>query len=319
MQHARVGPMIRRLPPLNAIRAFEAAGRHLSFTRAADELHVTQGAVSHQVKALEAWLGLPLFRRRPQNLDLTAAGQAYLAVAREALDRLAAGTDQVLAREAAGVLTVSVSPNFAARWLVHRLGRFVRAHPGIDLRVSASLHHVDFAREDVDLVVRHGDGIWPGLHVERLIAEERFPVCSPAYLRDHPLRRPADLLDCTLLHVNEQEDWREWLRVAGADAAALPPGVVFNQRAMAVEAAGNGQGVALGRTALVASDLLGGRLVRPFALGLPARLSYFVVCPKATAERPKIRTFRDWLQAEATDDARRLEALGHMRPASAAS
>src|SRR6195256_281559 len=164
--------MPRRLPPLNALKAFEASARHESFTKAAGELCVTQGAVSHQVKALEAELGIRLFQRERQRLVITEAGRSYLEVVRDAFDRIAAGTEVLLQRQTGGVLTVSTSPDFAAKWLVHRLGRFVEAYPDIDLRVSATLHHVDFAREDVDLAVRHGDGGWSGLEATRLCAEQ---------------------------------------------------------------------------------------------------------------------------------------------------
>src|SRR3954471_19407024 len=168
--------MRQRLPPLNALKAFEAAARHESFTRAAEELCVTQGAVSHQVKALETELGFKLFNRERQRLTLTEAGREYLTVVRDALDRIALGTDRLLQRQNAGVLTVSTSPDFAAKWLVHRLGNFAEAHPEIDLRVSATLHHVDFAREEVDLAVRHGDGHWPGLDPLQLSGEQLFAV-----------------------------------------------------------------------------------------------------------------------------------------------
>ena len=171
--------MLRRLPPLNALKAFEAAARSESFTRAAQELSVTQGAVSHQVKALEATLGIKLFSRERQRLVITEAGREYLAVIRDALDRIAVGTERLVQRQSSGVLTVSTSPDFAAKWLVHRLGRFAESHPDIDLRISATSHHVDFAREDVDLAVRHGDGNWAGLAVVRLCSERLFPVCSP--------------------------------------------------------------------------------------------------------------------------------------------
>src|SRR5215468_6840449 len=192
--------MPRRLPPLNALKAFEAAARSESFTRAAEELCVTQGAVSHQVKALEATLGIKLFNRERQRLVITAAGREYLAVVRDALDRIAVGTERIVQRQSAGSLTVSTSPDFAAKWLVHRLGRFAETHPGIDLRVSATLHHVDFAREDVDLAVRHGDGKWPGLDVARLCSEQLFPVCSPKLMSGrHRLATPADLLKVPLL------------------------------------------------------------------------------------------------------------------------
>ncbi|MBI3710535.1 MAG: transcriptional regulator GcvA [Proteobacteria bacterium] len=302
--------MARRLPALNALKAFEAAARHESFTRAAEELFVTQGAVSHQVKALEAELGLRLFRRERQRLIITEAGRSYLEIVRDAFDRLALGTERLLQRQNAGVLTVTTSPNFAGKWLVHRLGRFAEAHPGIDLRVSASLHHVDFAREDIDLGIRHGDGQWPGLHVTRLTEEELFPVCSPQLLRGRrALRSPGDLKHHTLLHLDDRRDWGKWLEAASAVGAELAHGPVFNQASMAIDAAIEGQGVALARTALAAWDLLAGRLVRPFPLGLKVPYAYWIVCPKATADLPKIATFRDWLLAEAADDA------GRMRPA----
>src|SRR5258705_4665422 len=190
--------MPRQLPPLNALRAFEAAARSESFTRAAEELCVTQGAVSHQVKALEATLGIELFKRERQRLIITDAGREYLNVVRDALDRIAAGTERVLQRQNSGVLTVSTSPDFAAKWLVNRLGRFGEAHPGIDLRISATLQHVDFAREDVDLAVRHGDGNWPGLDVVRLSSEQLFVVCSPKLVPGpNRITKPPDVLKFT--------------------------------------------------------------------------------------------------------------------------
>src|SRR5436189_380776 len=228
--------MPRRLPPLNAVKAFEAAARHESFTRAADELCVTQGAVSHQVKALEAELGLKLFNRQRQRLVITEAGRSYLATVRDALDRIADGTERLLRRQNSGVLTVSTSPNFAAKWLVHRLSRFAQAHPAIDLRVSASLHHIDFAREDIDVAIRHGDGSETGLHVVRLCAEELFPVCSPKLLKGkNALRTPADLRGSVLLHVNDRQDWKKWLDAARVDGTDVARGPVLNQASMAID------------------------------------------------------------------------------------
>src|ERR1700726_1300093 len=176
--------MARRLPPLNALKAFEAAARSQSFTGAAEELNVTHGAVSHQVKALEATLGIRLFNRERQRLVITDAGREYLAVVRDALDRIAVGTQQLVQRQSSGVLTISTSPDFAAKWLVHRLGRFAERHPEIDLRVSATMHHVDFAREDVDVVVRHGDGKWTGLEVGGSVPSDSFPFAAPSLSRD---------------------------------------------------------------------------------------------------------------------------------------
>ena len=299
--------MARRLPSLNALRAFEAAARHESFTEAAQELCVTQGAVSHQVKALEADLGCRLFNREHRRLVITAAGTAYLAVVRDAFDRLAAGTENLLQRHNAGALTVSTSPNFASKWLVHRLGRFAEQHPAIDLRVSATLQHIDFAREDFDLAIRHGDGNWPSLHVTRLCVEELFPVCSPSFMRGRDaLRSPADLKHHTLLHINERADWGKWLDAAGVTGVDFTHGPIFNQASMAIDAAIDGQGIALARSALTAWDLGSGRLVRPFPLALKVPYSYWIVCPKVTAALPKISTFRKWLLDEAAEDSRRL-------------
>jgi LysR family transcriptional regulator, glycine cleavage system transcriptional activator len=302
--------MPRQLPPLNALKAFEAAARHESFTRAAEELCVTQGAVSHQVKALEAELGLKLFNREHQRLLITEGGRAYLAVVRDAFDRIADGTQRLLQRQSGGALTVSTSPNFAAKWLVHRLGRFAEAHPEIDLRVSASPHHVDFAREDIDLAVRHGDGTASGLHVTRLCMEELFPACSPKLLDGRKgLRSPADLGRFRLLHVNDHQGWSQWLDYAGVAGVDLSHGPILNQASMAIDAAVDGQGVVLARTALAAWDLIGGRLVRPFDIAMPASYAYWIVCSKAVAKLPKIVAFSDWLLSEAADDARQLDKL----------
>ena len=261
--------MLRRLPVLNALKSFEAAARHESFTRAAEELCVTQGAVSHQVKALEQELGVTLFRRERQRLAITEAGRDYLAVIRDAFDRIAVGTERLMQRQNAGLLTISTSPDFAAKWLVHRIGRFSEAHPDIDLRVSATMQHIDFAREEVDLAVRHGDGQWAGLHVERLAAEELFPVCSPALLRRRRLRKPADLLKFPLLHLATREGWPAWLEAAGLAGAEVAHGAVMNRASMLIDAAIDGHGVALARTTLAAWDLIHKRLVRPFAVALP--------------------------------------------------
>ena len=299
-----------RLPPLNALKAFEAAARHESFTRAAEELCVTQGAVSHQVKALEAELAVKLFNRERQRLIITEAGKDYLTVVRDALDRIAVGTERLLQRQNSGVLTVSTSPDFAAKWLVHRLGHFAEAHSGIDLRVSATLHHVDFAREDVDLAVRHGDGNWPGLDVARLSPEQLFPVCSPKLLAGrNRLTKPADVLRFPLIHVDDRKDWTSWLEAAGVTGTELSHGPVLNRVSMAIDAAVDGQGIALARTTLAATDLISGRLLRPFVEELRLSKTYWIICPKATATLPKIETFRDWLLGEAAQDRRHLQKL----------
>jgi LysR family glycine cleavage system transcriptional activator len=272
-------------------------------------LHVTQGAVSQQVKLLETALGLKLFNRRQQRLVITDSGRDYLAVVRDALDRIADGTDRLVRRERSGIITVSASPDFAAKWLVPRLGRFAVAHPELDIRVSAADHRVDFAREDVDLAIRHGDGQWADLHVVRLCSEELFPVCSPALTRDRtPIRAAADLLKYPLLRLADWATWNRWFDVAGITGPALH-GPALNRASMLIDAAIEGQGIALARTALAARDLLDGRLVRPIAICLPMSNTYWIVCPKAQAGAAKIIAFRAWLLEEAASDSRRLERL----------
>jgi LysR family transcriptional regulator, glycine cleavage system transcriptional activator len=301
--------MARRLPSLNGLKAFEAAARSQSFTRAAEELNVTQGAVSHQVKALESALGLKLFHRERQRLILTEAGRDYLAVVREAFDRIAVGTERILKRQESGVLTVSTSPDFAAKWLVNRLGRFAEQHPNVDLRVSATTHYVDFARDDVDIAIRHGDGNWPGLDVKRLYSERLFPVCSPKLVAGRRrVTKVEDLLKFPLLRLEDAKNWRRLFDAAGVKTA-VGPGPVLNGGSMLIDAAIDGHGIALARTALAAWDLINGRLVRPIDVSLPTANTYWIGCPKAASNIPKIATFRSWILAEATEDTRRLKVL----------
>jgi LysR family glycine cleavage system transcriptional activator len=307
----------RSLPPLNALRSFEAAARHQSFTRAADELSVTQGAVSHQVKALEAEFGLKLFNRERQGLVITEAGHDYLAVVRDAFDRIALGTDRLLQRLHSGVITISASPDFAAKWLINRLGRFAETYPQIELKVSATMHHVDFAREDVDLAIRHGAGNWVGLDAVNLRSEELFPVCSPDLPRSRcGIHSPEDVLQFPLLHLNDRRDWSRWLEAAGASGEGLLHGPILNHASLLIDAAIDGQGIALARTALAAADLINGRLVRLFQTALPLRNTYWIVCPKATSALPKIVAFRDWPLAEAAADTRQFD-WARDKPASA--
>ena len=291
--------MARRLPPLNAVRAFEAAARHLSFTEAAEELHVTQAAISHQVKSLETYLGLKLFRRLNRALVLTDEGQSYLPPVRRIFDQLYEATNRLSDHDARGKLTISVLPSFAARWLVPRLGRFIAAHPEIDVRIAPSADLVNFAREDVDVGIRYGRGRYPGLRVDRLMTEDIFPVCSPALLRGPtPLKKPKDLKAHILLHDDDHGDWRTWLLAANAEAVDPTRGPVFTDSSMLIQAAVAGHGVALARGALVADDLGSGHLVRPFELSLPVEFAYYLVCPESIAGRPKVVAFREWLLQE---------------------
>lgn len=289
----------QRLPPLNALRAFEAAGRHLSFTRAANELNVTQAAISHQIKSLEDHLGLPLFRRLNRALLLTEEGQYYLPSVSRALDDLRKATEQLLQRDASGVLTVTVLPSFAARWLVPRLGRFLQAHPDIEVRIAPTLDLADFAQGDVDIAIRYGYGSYPGLYSERFMSEDIYPVCSPDLLQGlKPLTQPEDLQHHHLLHDDGIVEWRLWLLAAGIDDIDLNRGTFFTDSSMLIQAAIAGHGVALGRSVLVEDDIAAGRLVRPFALSLPTEYAYYIVYPEASAERPKIVAFREWMLQE---------------------
>ncbi len=302
--------MPRRLPSLNALRAFEAVARHLSLTKAARELHVTPGALSHQIKVLEDQLGTKLFRRSARGLQFTDLGRDYLPVVREAFDRLTAGTESLFSPGPAGTLTVSVSPNFAAKWLVPRLRHFNESHPEIDLRIAATVEHVDFVASDVDLAIRHGDGSWPGLAVVKLAGEKIIAVASPRLAQGRPaLRRPGDLALHTLLHAPGPVDWRSWLDIAKVRGIDTRRGTRFDAMSMAIDAAIDGLGVALVRTALAAQDLIAGRLVQPFGPALEASFAYYAVSPVPHARRPKVRAFCDWLLAEADDDARRLTRI----------
>jgi LysR family glycine cleavage system transcriptional activator len=297
--------MARRLPSLNALRAFEAAARHLSFSRAADELSVTHAAVSHQIKALEADLGVSLFRRITRGVRLTEAGQAYLPVLRDAFDAIAETTARLRADEESGLLTVATTPSFAARWLVPRLGGFYADHPEIDVRLYPSIELIDFARDDVDIAVRFGRGDWSGVRAEHLLCLDMFPVCSPALLdRPHPLRTPEDLRNHTLLHEDVREDWRRWLLAAGIEDIDFARGPMFHDTSLLLQAAVAGLGVAIAHSALVNDDLAAGRLVRPFETRLATDVGFYVVCPEGAVARPKVRAFRDWLfeAAAKTDD-----------------
>jgi LysR family glycine cleavage system transcriptional activator len=300
--------MTTRLPSLNGLRAFEAAARHLSFTRAAAELNVTQTAISHQIRRLEEEIGIRLFMRQNRSLVLTREAQGYLPAVRAAFADLRQATDRLRRSERDGLLTVSTTPSLAAKWLVPRVAAFQDAHPGIEIRISASTHLVDFRREaEIDMAVRYGRGSWRGLRADWLMAEEFFPVCSPALLGgDKPLRQPADLAQHTLLHATlSREDWQLWLTAAGLPTAlALKRGLSFDQSYMAIQAAIDGLGVALGRTPLVEADIAAGRLVVPFDVMLPDEAGYYVVAPEESAETPKVALFRDWLVASVAPGSR---------------
>jgi len=291
--------MRRRLPPLNALPSFEAAARHLSFSRAADELSVTHGAVSRAVRNLEDQLGVQLMIRATRSVRLTPIGASFAAEIRKVLEQLAAAT-LAATGQTSGIVNVSTIDSFAARWLMPRLSRFRRTHGDIDVRVATSERLADFVNDGIDIAIRCGGGQYSGLSAELLMQEDHFPVCSPKLLRGRtPLRTPADLARYTLLHDVFTVDWAIWLHSAGIDNVDPHRGPTFLSSDHAIQAAVRGEGVVLGRSALVADDLAAGRLVRPFKLSLPAGFAYYAVYPPRALQRPSVKAFRDWLMVEA--------------------
>jgi LysR family glycine cleavage system transcriptional activator len=299
--------MTARLPSLNGLRAFEAAARHLSFTLAASELNVTQTAISHQIRRLEAELGIRLFIRQNRALALTPEARDYLPGVRAAFNDLRLATDRLLRKDDDKVLTVSTLASLAAKWLLPRLTDFQEQHPGIDVRITTSTSLVDFQRDNVDAAIRYGRGQWPGLRADWLMADELFPVCSPSLLRgDKPLRQPEDLKGYPLLHTSNanSDDWRLWLTAAGLPAdIARQPGITFDMIFMTIQAAIDGIGVAMGRTSYVQDDIAKGRLVVPFKIALPADAGFYLVAPEGRREAPKLAAFRDWMLAATQNKA----------------
>lgn len=314
----------RRLPPLNSLRAFEAAARHLSFKKAAEELHVTPAAISQQVRSLEEYAGTPLFFRLTRAMRLTDAGQAALPALREGFDKLAEGAQAMRTDWRRGILTVSVVPSFGAKWLVPRLERFREAYPDYDVRIDATDALATFSGDGVDVGLRYGRGTYRNLSSLCLMSETAYPVCSPRLLeRGPPLKRPEDLRHHTLLHVQwkiEDEagpNWRMWLKAAGIEGIDHDRGPRFSVESMAVEAAVEGQGVALVSSALVKSDLRSGRLVRPFppSICMATQFCYYLVYPETKADEPKVMAFRDWVLGEVALDR---QGAGEAEPAPAA-
>ena len=295
----------RRLPPLNALRAFEAAARHLNFSRAADELSVTPGAVSQQIQNLEDYIGASLFKRTPKGLLLTDAAQIALPALREAFDRLAEAASMLTAAVDGRRLTVSVAPSFAAKWLVPRLGKFEAAHPQVDVWVSAGMELVDFAGGEVDVAIRYGAGRYPGLEVQRLMQETVLAVCSPELLLTNPLNELEDLANHILLHDGSPDaddscpDWTMWLAARGVKGVDGSRGPRFNQSSLVIEAAVGGRGIALAKRALAQADLDAGRLVAPFQIATAVDFAYYVVHPKAKGRLPQVKAFVAWLLKEA--------------------
>ncbi len=299
--------MATRFPPISSLRALESAARHLSFTRAAEELFVTQSAISHQIKHAEALWGLKLFEKRGRRLILTEAGHALVPVIRDFLRRITLTLEDLGEKnEAPTALRVTLLQSFAFKWLVHRLGHFNQDYPEIDVWISTSDDLVDFDAENADVGIRLGYGNWLGLHEELLLTEYVFPVCSPQFLKTHPLpEKPAGLLRLPLLRrsaVDICPRWRDWFRDAGVGVRRMPKGTQFPQTSLAVQAAIDHQGVALARSAHVLDDLNAGRLVRLFPeVMCRSNVSYFFVCAPGRQSEPQIAAFREWLLREAEE------------------
>ena len=310
--------MSQNLPPLTALRAFEVAARHLSFSKAAEELHVTTAAISHQIKGLEEFLGVQLFRRLNRGLELTDVGKAGLPGLREGFAGLAEAVQKMRGQAENTGLTVAVTPSFASKWLVPRLQRFAAIHPDIDLRISAGMNVVDgssseapcdiFRNSGIDVAIQFGKGDYSGCRVEKLFPVSAVPLCSPRLLQgEHPLRTPEDLRHHTLLHDDtvyegRPDYWSAWLELAGVEGVNVSRGLHFNHVSLALESAIDGQGVVLSLMPLAAGDIAAGRLVIPFDLILPLPYAYYLISPETAADQPELATFREWLLEEAGRD-----------------
>lgn len=309
--------MVYRLPPLTSLRAFEAAARHLSFKAAADELFVTPGAVSQQIKVLEEYIGKPLFIRLVRTVKLTPEGEAMLPRLREGFECLAAAVEATRSFQQGGVLAVKAPPSFASRWLIPRLSRFTERYPDIALRMSGSLQNIDDAPDAAvsspvdpraaasEVTIRYGNGRYPGQRVTQIFAPELVPACSPALQKgEHPLRIPSDLHWHVLIHEDtdaqqsERPTWGDWLRKAGVEGVDAVKGPRFGNN-LALEAAIDGLGVVLALKPLIAEAVVGGRLIIPFDITVSSPNAYYLAVPEAVAERPAVRAFCDWLMEEA--------------------
>jgi LysR family glycine cleavage system transcriptional activator len=307
------------LPPLSALRAFEAVARHMSFSKAAAELFVTPAAISHQIHALEQDLGARLFYRRNRSIELTASARVLLPGLSEAFAGIRGAVRRLRSHNDTGSLTVTASPSFAAKWLVLRLHRFHARCAEVDVRISATDEVVDLTQGDFDIAIRYGAGHYPGLEVELLFTNEVFPACSPQLLAaGPPLRTPDDLRLHALIHDQAIErdplvpTWPMWLKAAGVKDAPPPTGFSFNNMSLALDAAIAGHGVVLAYSTIAAADIAAGRLVRLFSLALPDQFAYYIVTAPGALERPKVRAFRDWLREEAAAerDPDRADARG---------
>jgi len=292
-----------RLPPLNALRAFEASARQLSFTRAAEELFVTQAAISHQIKSLEEHLGIKLFMRKNRALLLTEEGQAYFLDIKDIFTALHEATEKLLARGAKGAITVSLQPSFAIQWLVPRLNAFNLLHPDIDVRIKAVDQPDNSLTEDVDVAIYHGRGNWPDIHADKLHTEYLIPVCSPLLQNDKkPLITVNDLAQHTLLHDTSRREWKRWFKQVGVKGVNVNHGPIFSHSTMVLQAAVHGQGVALANSVLAKPEIESGRLICPFNDVLVSKNSFYIVCREQQMDIGKIEAFRTWVLDTVSDE-----------------
>jgi LysR family glycine cleavage system transcriptional activator len=286
-----------RLPPLRSFRVLEAAARHQNYTRAADELHLTHSAVSHQIHALEASLGVRLFERSGRQMRATDAGRQLAQDVRATLDALAGAVERVRGAESANSITVSVLPSFAAAWLVARLGGFLERHPQVELRLESTTALADFRNDGVDVAIRYGSGNWEDLECVKLFDDEVFPTMSPKLRRSERIRTPADLARVPLLRIRNQS-WAPWFAAAGVNQTEPRRGPVFNDSELALQAAIQGQGVVLARGSLASAKLRAGVLVAPFKQRIASPQTCYLVYPPQHARKPSVQLFRDWLLGE---------------------
>jgi LysR family transcriptional regulator, glycine cleavage system transcriptional activator len=289
--------MARRLPPLSSLRPFEAAARLESFSRAAEELHLTHGAVSRQVRALEDHVGAALFSRHGKRVALTAAGRTFAERVRNALEEIARAAEALGSARRERRLTVSVLPSFASRWLMPRLIRFMEAHPRIEVNVLTSNTLADFGTDEVDIAIRFGRGPWPLLGCEEFLDDEYFPVASPRMNRGKLPKAPKDLLGVRLIR-EDRDYWQRWFEAAGVALDAPLEGPSFNDATYSLQAAARGEGVALARRSIVGEDLERGTLKRLFRIAVPSHESYWFVSPRHLVDAPRVKAFRDWVKAE---------------------
>lgn len=288
--------MARRLPPLNSLKAFEAAARNLSFTKAAEELFVTQAAISHQIKLLEEHLSMKLFMRRNRSLLLTEEGQSYYLDIKDIFAHLYEATERLLTRGAKGSISIALTPSFAIQWLIPRLSEFSNLHPDIDVKIKAVDYDDNSLTDDVDVAIYYGLGNWQGVFTDKLYTEYLTPVCSPLLLSgEKALTEPSDLMNHTLLHDMSRNNWKEWIKVAGVKDINVNQGPIFSHSSMVLQAAIHGQGIALGNSVLAKPEIESGRLVTPFNEVLVSKNAFYLVCREAQVDSPKIVAFRNWL------------------------